>query len=322
MVFAPAMSHGGRQLIGRAPAKVNLYLEVLGEHESGFHYIRSVVMPISVYDELVFTGTDGPITITTEESATLSGGMSLPEPAENLVTRAAVLLKQATGYKGGAQILLRKQIPIGGGLGGGSADAAAVLCGLNRLWKTGLSARQLAELGARLGSDVPALVQGGATLVEGIGEKVSPLSGAEAKNAVWWLVLLNPGFGISTGDIYRRFKTSLTSRRPDVNQMLLALRNGDVELGARNLFNDLEPTVLRKYPLIAILLEQLAGAGALGVLVSGSGSTVFGLARDESQARAIEGEATSRLGFPVWSRVAKTLPDGVMVAHGPLEARV
>lgn len=306
----------------KAPAKINLYLEVLGRRENGYHDIRSVVVPVSLYDVVKLEKTDGPIETTVETSTIVTReAMWLTKPEENLTTKAAVLLKQVTGYAGGARIHLEKSIPVGSGLGGGSSDAAAVLTGLNRLWQTGISKEKLMRIGSQLGSDVPAMVHGGAVCVEGLGEKITPVPVAQdKKESEWWVVILNPGFAVSTRDIYSRYVPSLTSGQIPFSSMVSALREGNMALVGSGLFNGLQKTVFMKYPLIEIIAETIEKAGAIGVSLTGSGASVFGLARDDGHARRIGEHARKTLGFPVWSRVVRTLPDGVMVAHGPLEA--
>jgi 4-diphosphocytidyl-2-C-methyl-D-erythritol kinase len=159
------------------PAKINLYLEILGRRSNGYHDLRSVVVPISLYDTLrIERTTEGVQTVV--EDAAEAGGVTqggVPDSRDNLTTRAALALKEATGYGGGAVIHLWKRIPVGGGLGGGSSDAGAVLRGLNRLWRTGLAREELMQIGARLGCDVPLFVHGGALLMEGLGERITPL---------------------------------------------------------------------------------------------------------------------------------------------------
>lgn len=312
-------NEGGRRLL--APAKVNLYLEVLGKRHNGYHELRTLVMPISLFDVVELSPTDGLIETVVLESSTvgLDDGFRL-NPNTNLTNRAAVLLKGATGYSGGVRIRLEKHIPIGGGLGGGSSDAATVLVGLNELWGTGLSVDRLSELASQLGSDIPAFVQGGVVWVEGIGERVSRpdfgVSGA-GSNGRFWLVLANPGFQVLTGDIYRRHKLALTERPGDYKGMVLACGTGDVQGVADHVCNDLQKTVLAKFPVIGSMLRRLEAAGALKALLSGSGGTVFGIARDEEDARRIEREFVRLLGCPVWTKPVCTLPDGVIGSTRP-----
>ena len=306
----------------RAPAKINLFLEILGQRPDGYHDLRSIVVPISVCDSVVLEKIASGIELIIKDQGAANGSaLKDDRPDRNLAVRAAAALKDATGYAGGARIHLEKCIPVGGGLGGGSADAAAVLMGLNDLWQSGLSRETLMKIGLRLGCDIPALVRSGAVCMAGVGDRVQPLPiGASQSGREWWLVVANPGFGVSTRDIYARHRGSLTSASPRYTSMCFALETGDIQLAARSLFNGLQDTVCRKYPLIELLVEGLVRSGAAGAMVSGSGASVFGLAADEADARRIAVRAPAVFGFPVWLRVARVLPDGVMVAHGPLEA--
>ena len=315
------LKSGTSRIVVRTPAKVNLYLGVLGRRDNGYHDIDSVVAPVSLFDSIVLESTEEEIDLVIEKSSSVSAdAIEAMRPGDNLVVKAAMALKTATGYRGGARISLEKNIPIGGGLGGGSADAAGVLVGLNNLWKTEVSREKLKEIGAKIGCDVPSLVHGGPVRMEGLGERVSGLP--MAKNSGWWLVLVNPGFGVSTADIYARHSLSLTADQIPIINMISALEEGNADLAVKGLFNALQDTVFKKYPLIEMLAENLKKAGASGVLLSGSGASIFGMARDEKHALEVSERIGSMPGYSVWSRAVRILPDGVMVAHGPLEARV
>ncbi len=208
-------------------------------------------------------------------------------------------------------------------MGGGSADAAVALMGLNEFWECGLPEDRLMSLAAGLGCDVPALLHGGAVCMEGLGENVTPLEVCgDKEKREWSVVILNPGFRVSTADVYARCTSALTSGDGRYRNIVSALRAGDVALAGRSLRNGLQETVFNKYPLIRMMAESLEVAGALGTLVSGSGASVFGLASDPAHAEEIEERAKARLPVPIWSWITRTLPDGVTAAHGPLEARV
>ncbi len=308
-------------VVVRAPAKINLWLEINGRREDGYHDLKSLLVPVSLFDTVTLSRTDGEI------RTDLAGGSpgcieALAEmaPANNLSTRAALALQKATGYTGGALIRLEKHIPVGGGLGGGSADAAAVLVGLNRLWGVGLSTAELMNMGARLGCDIPALVHGGAVCMEGVGERVSPIfSDGEFPSAPIWMVLVYPGFPVSTADIYGRYQMCLTPIENGYKSLVCALKRGDAGMAAGCLFNGLQETVFCKYPLIQELADGLRKAGSLGAMVSGSGASVFGLAESREHAGHVADGLVDSMGCSFWTRVVATLPGGVMVAHGPLE---
>ncbi len=318
------MCEGGNTIWALAPAKINLHLDVLRRRPDGYHDIRSVVAPVSLYDRLRMDVTDGVIeTAVDDQHLPFRERVDLGPGDVNLATRAARALQARAGYTGGARIRLEKRIPVAAGLGGGSADAAAVLLGLNELWGTGLPKTDLMEVGATLGADIPALVHGGLVVMEGVGEQVRPaLPGWTSPGAGWWVVLFNPGFGVPTKDVYGRFKTRLTVTDALYKNMLASLRDDDSAAAGRSLFNALQDTVFRKYPLLEMLVEAIRRGGACGGLLSGSGATVFALVAGEDDARAVEQQVRGEMGPWLWSKVVRTLPDGVMVAHGPLEARV
>jgi len=290
-----------------APAKVNLFLNVLGKRSDGFHDIRSLLVPVSLFDRIWIETRAGDVETVMKSGIAKLGG--LPWPAartssqNNLATRAGLALKELTGYREGALITIEKNIPVSAGLGGGSSDAAATLRGLNAAWRTGLSVESLMRLGDALGCDVPALVHGGIVLAEGRGELVSPL--AERPARPLWMVLVNPGIEVSTADIYSRHQPDLTFEGADhkLKEVLKGLNEGNVETVGRGLFNDLEKTAFRKYPLLMLIKNELEKAGAAGVLLSGSGATIMALARDRDHGIELESRARMAIRCPVWTCV-------------------
>ena len=257
-------------------AKVNLTLEVLGKRPDGFHELRSVVAPVSLCDSLGI-----------EESDTLASDTGY---ADDLCLKAARVLQDECGVKRGAAIHVVKRIPVGGGLGGGSADAAATMRALNGLWDLGLSDDDLVTLAARVGSDVPALVAGGIVLMEGRGERVTRLLGTEGTGL--HLVLASPGVHSSTAQVYSNCVPRGADGENATEAMVAALRSGDADAVAAALANDLQAPAIRLHPEIGAAADALCAAGAAGVLMSGSGSTVFSLARSpEDSARIAEAVA-------------------------------
>ena len=300
-----------------APAKVNLSLEVLGKRLDGYHELRSVVVPVALADRVELTLTDDDIELSVEADPGIDLSRLGPQE-ENLAYRAARLLQTRYGAPAGIRIHIHKRIPIGGGLGGGSADAAAVLAGIDRLAKLRVPPAALQALGAELGSDVPALLHGDAVRMEGRGERVaSILQGVSRPVPGFWLVIANPGICISTCHAYRMCVCTggLTERPNSFNNMISSVRSGDVHGAAAALFNGLEPGVFAAYPETAHLAMRLRDAGGMGAILSGSGASVFALVRDEAHGEDVR----RKLGAGVWSVVTRTLPDGVMAAHGPLE---
>ena len=231
-----------------AHAKINWTLEVVGVRPDGYHDLRSIVLPIPLHDSVMIEEA--------EDIVCEMPGMDVPQE-KNLAYRAAIALKEAAGVARGARIAIEKRIPTGAGLGGGSADAAAVLNGLNRLWGLHLSETELCSVAARVGSDVPALTLGGPVLMEGRGERVSRLSPRQADLLpdIDDVVVFTPDIFASTPAVYREF------------------RDTDRGLGP----NDLQPAAIRLYSGIGEAIRQLERQGLKRVTMSGSGSAVYGL---------------------------------------------
>jgi 4-diphosphocytidyl-2-C-methyl-D-erythritol kinase len=272
----------------RAPAKINWFLSVLGRRSDGYHDIVSPMQFVSLYDILEFGESD---------SIELDSEMDIP-PRENLVYRAAILLREHTSCSQGAKMVLRKEIPSAAGLGGGSSDAAAALVGLNRLWGLKRKREELTELAAALGSDVPFFLNGPFSLVEGRGEKMTPLEEGSATA----LLLVNPGVAVSTAWAYGTYEAELTKKNVDIKLFCQALAGKDYSALARMIFNDLEKAVAGRYPVVAGIRKKLVANGAVAACMSGSGSTVFGVFRSERQAL----DASAKMGGH-WHRVVRTL---------------
>ena len=258
-----------------APAKINLFLEILGKRPDGYHEIATLMVAIRLYDTLVFKEDPaGAISLTCNQSKLSTG-------PDNLIVRAADLLREYTGCKQGANIRLVKRIPLSAGLAGGSTDAAATLAGLNELWRLGLDNVQLAGLGAKLGSDVSFFFGGPAAWCTGRGEVVAPL---ELKKTLD-LVLLCPPFGLATRDVYQQ--VSVSANPQDGEDIRRAVREGDIEAIGRALFNRLEGSAEALCPELRGYRNRLADQKPAGVLMSGSGSTLFALCRNRADARRV-----------------------------------
>ena len=265
-----------------AYAKVNLTLEVYGRRSDGYHALRSVVLPVSFFD-----------TLTVEDALALSSDSGYPD---DLCLKAARVLEPTRG----ASIHVEKHIPAGGGLGGGSADAAATLVALNDLWGLMKPREELAEIGAQVGSDVPSLVLGGPVLMEGRGEKVTRLAGL-TDGAHLHVVLVHPGVASSTAEVYARYEApAVSGRRSATDAMAAALAANDFDGIVAALANDLTAPATELHPEIATALERLKAAGAAGVSMSGSGSTVFGLVRTASEADALAAKM-QEAGYAAWA---------------------
>jgi 4-diphosphocytidyl-2-C-methyl-D-erythritol kinase len=258
-----------------APAKVNLFLEVLGKRPDGYHEIATLLVAVNLFDTLEIKEDDPGEFRLTSDHPTLSTG------PDNLVRRAAELLRRRTGCTRGAQVRLVKRIPLAAGLAGGSTDAAAALAGLNRLWGLGRTDRELAEWGAELGSDVPFFFHTPAAWCTGRGERAEPAP----LGRPLWLVLACPAAGLATADVYRGVAVPEVPESGEAIRRALA--EGDVAEVGRRLLNRLLPAAERLCPDVAAVRARLAGLGPAGQMMSGSGSSVFALARDEADAMRI-----------------------------------
>jgi 4-diphosphocytidyl-2-C-methyl-D-erythritol kinase len=297
----------GTPLVYRAPAKVNLLLEVLGRRADGYHELALVFQTVSLEDELEVYPADSDVAVRVE------GIPVLPADGTNLVAKAAQVFFEHTRLRGGVSILLRKRIPIAAGLGGGSSDAAATLIALNELYAANLPPEDLAALAASLGSDVPFFLVGGTALGRGRGEVLERLPDLPET----WFALVKPGEGLSTGAVYGSGLVSFT----DGSRALGFGRRGGVGIPetARGLFNALEEPAFKLLPECRRIRDELLDAGCLGALVSGSGSTVFGIARDEAAA----GEAALRSARPGrFTAAVKSVPYGVRRIESPSSRRI
>jgi 4-diphosphocytidyl-2-C-methyl-D-erythritol kinase len=272
-----------------APAKINWFLFITGRRNDGYHDIVTAMQRVSLVDRISFE--DAP-------ELELISDLDIPR-AENLVFKAAVLLKRHAAYPGGARILLEKDIPHAAGLGGGSSDAACTLVGLNRLWGLGAGEDVLMNLGAQLGSDVPFFIgESPLSLVEGRGERVR---GVKTKNPVC-LLLVKPDVAVSTAWAYRIYQPELTKKSVDIKLFCQALDGKDFSSLRQMIGNDLEKGVVEKYRVVAEIKRTLLENGAVIASMSGSGSGVFGVFVSDKEARS----ASSHLRGH-WCRVVRTL---------------
>ena len=298
-----------------AYAKVNFTLDVYGTRPDGYHALRSVVMPISLADTLeIETTADGSITSDTgyDDDLCVKAARVLRSQISNLKSQISDFGAQISdfgargsdfGAQVGVSIYVTKRIPAGGGLGGGSADAAAVLRALNELWELELPLPELAEIGAQVGSDVPALVLGGAVLMEGRGERVQDL---RLKTGDLNLVLVNPGVHSSTREVYAACGAREKDASSPTDAMVAALKAGDFAQIVAATSNDLQAPAVKLHPEIADALTSLRTAGATGVTMSGSGSCVFGFAPDSATAERISADLNFRglQSWPVTTRLS------------------
>ncbi len=309
----------------RVPAKVNLQLSVGPLREDGYHDLVTVFHAVSLFDEVTVTRADRTSVLVTGE-----GGPAVPLGPANLAVRAAVALARATGRRGrgagGVKIEIRKRIPVAAGLAGGSADAAAALVACNELWQTGLSTAELAEIGARVGSDVPFSLAGGTAGGLGRGER---LTTALASGSYQWVLAFGTT-GLSTPDVYAACDRLRASRRTKDGQpvavpepqlstrLMAALRSGDPAAVGPLLTNDLQPAALSLQPLLRRALQAGREHGALGAIVSGSGPTCAFLASSAEAARELAVAVTGAGVCRAVVHVSGPVPGASVVESGAL----
>ena len=256
-----------------ARAKINWTLDIVGQRTDGYHLMDMLMQPVTLADTITLMPADE-ITLTT------GGSPLLPADEKHLSYRAAVALKQHTGYPGGAAIHVEKHIPVGAGMGGGSADAAGVLIGLNKLWGLNLPLSELEAIGLRLGADVPFCIRGGLTRTTGIGEVMEDLPCSR----LWPLVVIQPCEGLSTKEIFTAYHEGVVDARPDNGAAALALASGDAAALSAAMANVMQPVSEARRPGIHEAICALEEQGAFAARMTGSGSAVFGAFSDESTA--------------------------------------
>ncbi|MGH9844713.1 MAG: 4-(cytidine 5'-diphospho)-2-C-methyl-D-erythritol kinase [Blastocatellia bacterium] len=277
-------------------AKINWTLDILGRRADGYHELRTLLQTVSLADELTFEPVRQGIEIVCDHP-------DVPCDETNLVHRAARLLRQFTGIEKGVRIRIEKRLPVAAGIGGGSSNAAATLIALQRLWNVRLAPRDLFSLGAKLGADVPFFFLGGTALGVGRGDEVYPVADIRVDH----LLLVNAGIQVSTKEVYGNLPPDLTNpggviKMPLSSEAAYAALAQPDELPV--LHNDLENTVFARHPLLAEIKRRLGQAGARGVLMSGSGSTVFAIF-DSEETRSMARRDLDETGW--WCEPARTL---------------
>lgn len=260
----------------KAPAKINLTLDVLYKRPDNYHEVEMIMTTVDLADRIgLESREDGEIKIALKDNF-------VPDDQRNFAYQAAELIKSKYGIKEGVTISIEKEIPIAAGLAGGSSDAAATLRGLNELWDLNLSLDELAELGAKIGSDVSFCVYGGTALATGRGEVIEELPAPPT----CWVVLAKPKIGVSTADVYGGLKIE-GLQHPNTKQMIQAIDTNDYELMCTSLGNVLETVTFNLHPEVVTIKEQMQRFGADAALMSGSGPTVFGLVENEARVSRI-----------------------------------
>ena len=258
-----------------ARGKINWSLDITGIREDGYHFMDMLMQPVTLADRIFLSPAEG-------LSLSCGGTPLLKADERHLAMRAAVLLKEYTGCPLGARIHVEKRVPVGAGMGGGSADAAAVLWGLNRLWDLRLPGNELEALGLQLGADVPFCLRGGLTRTRGIGEQMENLPCGRC----YPLVIIQPCRGLSTREVFSAFRLDESVPHPDTDRAASALISGDLSSLRRSLGNVLQPVSVHMRPAIGQAVLRLKEAGAETALMTGSGSAVFGVFRTPAKARS------------------------------------
>ena len=291
-----------KSLTLKAPAKINLYLDILGRRKDNYHQIESVIQSISLYDTLHFEKIKREIEIICDHPF-------ISNKENNLIYKAAQLFFNLTNLAPGVKITVQKKIPIGAGLGGGSSDAATTLLGLNLFFKTKIPLFDLMKCSSQIGADVPFCLRKGTALIRGIGNEVYPLPSLEEG----WIVLVYPDIHISTAWVYERISRKLTNKnlKTKLNIPDLIKRTKSKKLHAMGdlLYNKLEEVVIKEFPLITTIKEKFRKNGAKNILMSGSGSTLFTLVENAKDANKMADYMRSSgkvyLAQPVNDKVSK-----------------
>ena len=259
----------------KAYGKINLSLDVLGRRENGYHDVSMVMQTVDLYDVITLrklSDRDGIILTTDVDNIPLDEG--------NIVYKAIKLIKEEYGINIGVSADIKKHLPVAAGMGGGSADAAAALRGMNTLFELGLKSERLEELGVRLGADVPFLIKGGIALAEGIGEKLTALPAFPDCS----LVIVKPDISVSTKEVYEAFDSLTEVVHPDIKKLTDSLGKEDLRYIVKLLGNVLEDVTIKKHGIIDEIKRLLVENGAVFSMMTGSGPTVFGIFENEEKA--------------------------------------
>jgi 4-diphosphocytidyl-2-C-methyl-D-erythritol kinase len=282
----------------KSPCKVNLLLNILGKRPDGFHALETIMHPVPLYDRLIIERKGSGIELACTDP-------TLPTDSRNLVYRAAQSFLNAAKLTDGLRIHLEKTVPLAAGLGGGSANAATTLLGLNEMFNRALHREALHQIAASIGSDVPFFLQCQPALATGRGEQIESLPFFPAMNGAAFL-LVHPGFGISTAWAYgqlARFPAALNGKPGRARALIAALENADLGGAGEQFYNSLEAPALEKYPLLAIFQEFFRANGACGAMMSGSGSATFAVTPSLASAETLAEKFKSKFGETYWMTV-------------------
>ena len=256
-----------------APAKINLSLDILGVDERGYHLLDMIMQTVSLFERVTVSKKKKDITLS-------SNARYIPTASKNVAVKAAMLFFEYTGIQGGAHIHIKKTVPIKAGMAGGSADAAGVIVGLDKIYETNLTRQQMCEIGAKAGSDVPFMIMGGTKRVQGVGEIIKPCPPMPRCH----LVICMPDKGVSTPAAFANYDTLGEKTLVETDKLVAAMEENDIYGVAKYMANDLEKAAASEYT--QPIKEELIQQGAIGSVMTGSGAAVFGVFDDEDKAKA------------------------------------
>lgn len=259
----------------KSRAKINLSIDVLGKRQDGYHLVEMIMQTIDLYDLIEINEKDN------DQITIKSTSDEIPLDCNNLVYKAANLIKKTFNINKGVEIHIKKNIPVAAGMAGGSSNAAAVLVGLNKLWNLNLSNQQLEKIGLKLGADVPFCINGGAVLASGIGEELTLIKGLTKDVCI---LVCKPDLFVSTKEVYECIDSKDIDKRPNNKFLIECLKNEETRQLAENMFNVLEGVTMDKHPVIQQIKDIMTNNRALGAMMSGSGPTVFGLYENREDA--------------------------------------
>ena len=256
-----------------APAKINLSLDILGVDERGYHLLDMIMQTVSLFERVTVSKKEKDITLS-------SNARYIPTDSKNVAVKAAMLFFEYTGIQGGVHIHIKKTVPIKAGMAGGSADAAGVIVGLDKIYETNLTRHQMCEIGAKAGSDVPFMIMGGTKRVQGVGEIIKPCPPMPR----CYLVVCMPDKGVSTPAAFANYDTLGEKTLVETDKLVAAMEENDIYGVAKYMANDLEKAAASEYT--QPIKEELIQQGAIGSVMTGSGAAVFGVFDDEDKAKA------------------------------------
>lgn len=256
----------------KAHAKVNLSLDILGRRENGYHDVEMIMQQVTLFDDITLERKPKGITIEANHKF-------VPNNSKNIAYQVAEDMIKAFKIDSGLHIIIKKRIPVAAGLAGGSADAAAVIKGMNTLFDLGLSLEEMKAIGLKRGADIPFCIEGGAAVARGIGEDLEIIPSLKQV----WMVLCKPPIGVSTQEVYKALDVNRIERHPDTALLIEAMTKNDYKTVANHMYNVLEEVTGRKYSIINTYEKKMREYGAIGTMMSGSGPTVFGIFKNYKQ---------------------------------------